>query len=138
MWLSHWRASPAADERYTLSRRLYVYASLLGSVLAALIAGAVFVYRLLALVLGTSDAAAGAPLVDMGKAASVIVVAAVIGLYHWRALRSDSASRPAAAPRPVVLDRNIQLTISGANEDEVRRLLAGLPPGARYSIEPRK
>ena len=138
MWLSHWRASPAADERYTLSRRLYVYASLLGSVLAALIAGAVFVYRLLALVLGTSDAAAGAPLVDMGKAASVIVVAAVIGLYHWRALRSDSAARPAAAPRPVVLDRNIQLTISGANEEEVRRLLAGLPPGASYSIEPRK
>ena len=31
MWLSHWRASPEADERYTLSRRLYLYASLLGS-----------------------------------------------------------------------------------------------------------
>src|SRR5207247_11016715 len=82
MWLGHWRASPAADERYTLSRRLYLYASLLGSVLAALIAAAVFVYRLLALVLGTSDAAAGAPLVDMRKAASVIVVAAVLRLSH--------------------------------------------------------
>ena len=138
MWLGHWRASPAADERYTLSRRLYLYASLLGSVLAALIAAAVFVYRLLALVLGTSDATAGAPLVDMGKAASVIVVAAVIGLYHWRALRSDSAARPAPAPRRAVIDRDVHLIITGASEDEVRRLLGGLPEGASYSIDPRK
>jgi len=135
MWLGHWRASPAADERYTLSRRLYLYASLLGSVLAALIAGAVFVYRLLALVLGTSDAAAGAPLVDMGKAASVIVVAAVIGLYHWRTLRTDSATRPAPAARPAVIDRDVRLIITGASEDDVRRLLGGLPEGASYSIE---
>ena len=135
MWLSHWRASPEADERYTLSRRLYLYASLLGSVLAALTAGAVFVYRLLALLLGTSDAAAGAPLVDMGKAASVIVVAAVIGLYHWRALRSDAAARPAPAPRMAVIERDVHLIITGASEDEVRRLLGGLPEGSSYSIE---
>src|SRR5438552_3785871 len=135
MWLSHWRASPAADERYTLSRRLYLYASLLGSVLAALIAGAVFVYRLLALLLGTSDAAAGAPLVDMGKAASVIVVAAAIGLYHWRALRSDAAARPVPVPRRAVIDRDVHLIITGASEDEVRRLLGGLPEGASYSID---
>ena len=103
--------------------------------LAALIAGAVFVYRLLALVLGTSDAAAGAPLVDMGKAASVIVVAAVIGLYHWRTLRTDSATRPAPAARPAVIDRDVRLIITGASEDDVRRLLGGLPEGASYSIE---
>ena len=138
MWLGHWRASPAADERYTLSRRLYLYASLLGSVLAALIGGAVFVYRLLALVLGTSDAAAGAPLVDMGKAASVIAVAAALGLYHWHALRSDSATRPVPVPRRAVIDRDVHLIITGASEAEVRRLLGGLPEGASYSIDPRK
>src|SRR5439155_1015236 len=37
MWLTHWRQSPEPAERYTLSRRLYLYATLLGSVLAVLI-----------------------------------------------------------------------------------------------------
>ena len=134
MWRSHWRASPVADERYTLSRRLYLYASLLGSVLAALIAGALFVYRLLALVLGTGDTA-GSPLVDMAKTGSVILVATVIGLYHWRALRSDAAARPAPAPRRAVIDRDVHLIITGASEEEVRRLLGGLPEGASYSID---
>ena len=71
----------------------------------------------------------------MGKAASVIVVAAVIGLYHWRALRSDSAARPAPAPHRAVIERDVHLIITGASEDEVRRLLGGLPEGASYSIE---
>ena len=143
MWLTHWRQSPALEERHTLSRRLYLYATLLSSVLAALISGAIFVYRLLALVLGTSDAASGAPVVDMGRAMSVILVAAAIGLYHWRVLRSDSAARPAVASVPGVpspVPRGGQgggmvVTISGATEEQIRQALSKLPEGANYTIQ---
>jgi Domain of unknown function (DUF5671) len=143
MWFTHWRQSPALDERHTLSRRLYLYATLLGSVLAALISGAIFVYRLLALVLGTSDAASGAPVIDMGRAMSVILVAAAIGLYHWRVLRSDSAARPAIAlvpgvPSPVPRGGQgggVVVIITGATEEQVREALSKLPDGANYTIQ---
>jgi hypothetical protein len=143
MWLTRWRQSPELVERYTLSRRLYLYATLLGSVLAALISGAIFVYRLLALVLGTSDASSGAPVIDMGRAVSVILVAAAIGLYHWRVLRSDSAARPAVAPLPGVPSPvpgggqggGMVVTIMGATEEQIRQALSKLPEGANYTIQ---
>jgi hypothetical protein len=147
MWLTHWRQSPDPAERYTLSRRLYLYATLLGSVLAVLISGAIFVYRLLALVLGTSDAGGGAPVIDMGRAMSVILVAAAIGLYHRRALRSDSAARPAVpasvtpsplTPSPLAGEGRgggLTITIKGATEEQIRRALADLPDGASYTIQ---
>jgi uncharacterized protein DUF5671 len=133
MWLTHWRQTPEPAERYTLSRRLYLYATLLGSVLAVLISAAIFVYRLLALVLGTSDAANGAPVIDMGRAMSVILVAAAIGLYHWRVLRSDSAARPTVAPEPLT-GSEIQVAIKGATEQEIRKALKDLPDSASYTI----
>ena len=143
MWFTHWRPSPDLAERHTLSRRLYLYATLLGSVLAALISGAIFVYRLLALVLGTSDAASGAPVIDMGRAMAVILVAAAIGLYHWRVLRSDGVARPAMASVsavPSTVDGGGQggdmvVTIRGATEQQVRQVLSHLPDGANYTIQ---
>jgi hypothetical protein len=148
MWFAHWRHSPELAERYTLSRRLYLYATLLGSVLAVLISGAIFVYRLLAQVLGTSDAAGGAPVIDMGRAMSVILVAAAIGFYHWRVLRSDGAARPAASPAGIPLPAGIPsplagegqgggliITITGATEQQIRQALSNLPDGANYTIQ---
>jgi hypothetical protein len=99
-----------------------------------LIGGALFVYRLLALVLGSSDAGNGAPLVDMGRAMSVILVAAGIGLYHWRALRADSAARPITSPQPLTGDA-VQVDIKGATEAQIRRALTDLPDGASYTIK---
>ncbi len=143
MWLTRWHQSPEAAERYTLSRRLYLYATLLGSVLGVLISGAIFVYRLLALLLGTSDAAGGAPVIDMGRAMSVILVAAAIGLYHWRVLRADSAARPAIAPVSAVPSPvggggqggGMVVTITGATEQQIRQSLSKLPDGATYTIQ---
>jgi hypothetical protein len=143
MWFTHWRQAPELAERYTLSRRLYLYATLLGSVLAALISGAIFVYRLLALVLATSDAASGAPVIDMGRAMAVILVAAAIGLYHWRVLRSDGAARAALAPVSAVaspaygegLGGGMVVTITGATEQEIRQALSKLPDGAQFTIK---
>ena len=146
MWFTHWRQSPDLAERYTLSRRLYLYATLLGSVLAALISGAIFVYRLLALLLRTSDAIGGAPVIDMGRAMSVVLVAAAIGLYHWRVLRADSAARPAASPSGIPLpigipsplvgqDGGLIITITGATELQIRQAMSKLPDGANYTIQ---
>jgi len=154
MWLTHWRQSPELVERYTLSRRLYLYATLLGGVLAGLISGAIFVYRLLALVLGTSDAASGAPVIDMGRALSVILVAAAIGLYHWRVLRSDAAARPAPSPSGISSPTGVRspagvpspvygggqgggvlVTITGASEQQIRQALSTLPEGANFTIQ---
>jgi len=120
----------------------HLYATLLGSVLAVLIGGAIFVYRLLALVLATTDSGGNAPLVDMGHALSVILVATAIGIYHWRVLRSDSAARPAtsleaATPSPVYGGEQgggVVLTITGATEEEIRRALADLPKNASFTI----
>ena len=137
MWLTHWRAAPGLRERFTLSRRLYLYAALLGSVLALLISGAVLLYRLLGLVLSTSDASSGAAVVDAGRSTSVILVAVALGLYHWRLLRADGAARPAATPPPSHPARRFLVAISGASEEQIRGLLGGLPGGASYSLESR-
>ena len=136
MWITHWRAAPPAPERHTLSRRLYLYAALLASVLALLISAATLVYRLLGIILKTSSASSGAAVVDLGRAASVIVVAAAFGLYHWRVLRKDGAARPAPAPLPPA-DAEVEafaIEVRGANEAELRRALGGLPPTATYTI----
>jgi hypothetical protein len=137
MWLTHWHAAPDLRERFTLSRRLYLYAALLGSVLALLISGAVLLYRLLGLILSTSDASSDAAVVDAGRSTSVILVAVALGLYHWRLLRADSAARPAAAPEPSYSGQRFVVTILGTNEEQIRGLLRGLPGGARYSLESR-
>ncbi|MEO6796311.1 MAG: DUF5671 domain-containing protein [Candidatus Dormibacter sp.] len=138
MWLTHWKASPEVRERFTLSRRLYLYAALLGSVLALLISGAILLYRVLGLILSTSDTTSGAAVVDAGRSASVILVAVALGLYHWRLLRADSAARPAPASEPAAPASRFTVAIDGANEDQIRRLLGGLPGGATYALEPRK
>jgi hypothetical protein len=137
-WLTHWRPAPAPNERYVLSRRLYLYAVLLGSVLALLASAATLVYRMLGVVLATTDATSGAAVVDIGRATSVILVAVLMGVYHWRILRSDAAARPAATAQPAAaaVDQ-FHVEVRGASEEDIRRLLGGLPPGASYSLDRR-
>src|SRR5207245_8692456 len=138
MWLSHWRAAPDPRERFTLSRRLYLYGALLGSVLAILISAATLVYRLLGVLLATTGADSGAAVVDIGRAAAVVIVAAVLGLYHWLIVRADGAARPAAAAQPIAQLEQFSLQIRGASEAEIRRALGGLPDGSSYPLEPRQ
>jgi hypothetical protein len=84
----------------------------------------------------------------MGRAMSVILVAAAIGFYHWRVLRADSAARPAASPAGIPLPTGIPspvyggagqggglvITITGATEQQIRQALSKLPDGANYTI----
>jgi hypothetical protein len=70
-------------------------------------------------------------------------VAAAIGLYHWRVLRSDGAARAALAPVSAVaspaygegLGGGMVVTITGATEQEIRQALSKLPDGAQYTIK---
>jgi hypothetical protein len=137
MWLTHWRAAADATERFALSRRLYLYGALLGSVLAILISAATLLYRLLGVLLATSGADSGAAVVDIGRAASVVVVAAALGLYHWRIVRADAAARQAAPAPTTLVPEQFSLQIRGASEAEIRRALGGLPDGATWSVERR-
>jgi hypothetical protein len=67
----------------------------------------------------------------------VVIVAAALGLYHWRIVRADAVARPAAPAQPIAVPEQFSLQIRGASESEVRRALGGLPDGASYSLERR-
>ncbi len=93
VWLLHWRPRAAA-EAHSLSRRIYLYAALVGAMLALLGSGGVAVYRLLSIALGS--AAAGAS-IDLSHAVAIGIVAAGVAAYHWRMVRMDMEVRLPAA-----------------------------------------
>jgi hypothetical protein len=97
VWLAHWRHAPWAVDRESLPRRLYVWAALLASVLA-LLGGAVgMLNALLRQLFSASPKLSDSSNLDFGHYLAVVVVAAAVGFYHWRVLRSDAAARP---PKP--------------------------------------
>jgi hypothetical protein len=97
---------------------------------------------------------------DFGHYLAVLVVAVFIGVYHWRVLRADAASRPAKheveAVSPVIAASPITtvdsvitpesvptphgkryvLSVTDASEDDVHQALANLPPAASYHLIP--
>jgi hypothetical protein len=134
-WLGHWRPAPALEERDTLSRRLYLFAALLLSVLALLGSGATLVHSLLSLVIGVPGASTSV----IGRALAASLVAVGIGGYHWRVLRADLAARQSTSPsppeeQPAPAAQSTIVEIVGASEEEIRSALAALPPEASYSL----
>ncbi|MFI4878522.1 MAG: DUF5671 domain-containing protein, partial [Steroidobacterales bacterium] len=97
VWLAHWRQEPWAADRHALPRRLYVWAALLASVLAALGAGVGMLAAVLRQAFSARPTLADTANLDFGHYLAVIVVAAGVGLYHWRVLRADTAARPPKA-----------------------------------------
>jgi hypothetical protein len=158
VWIAHWRPSPWAADRQALSRRLYVWAALLASVLVILGAGVGMLNALLQQLFSAHPMLAATSNLDFGHYFAVIVVAAVVGVYHWRVLRADAAARPPKAaptsaiapavvepppPAPVhpaeVVDthaRRYVLLVTDATEDDVHQALATLPPHASYKLTP--
>ena len=149
VWLAHWRPAPPAQERQSLSRRLYVWAALLASVLAVLGGGVGMLTALLRQVFSTSPKLADTANLDFGHYLAVIAVAAGVGVYHWRILRADAAARPAkpaeerahapiaagaGAPAASNGSRRYTLVVSGATEEELTKALAALPPEASYKL----
>jgi Domain of unknown function (DUF5671) len=95
VWLLHWTPVPAdAAEQRSFARRLYLYLTLIGSVLALLGSAASAAYRLLSLTLGATPAGVST---DLAHALAVAAVAALLAAYHWQALRRATG---AAEPEP--------------------------------------
>ncbi|MGA7910665.1 MAG: DUF5671 domain-containing protein, partial [Candidatus Dormiibacterota bacterium] len=162
VWVAHWRQAPWAADRQSLSRRLYVWAALLASVLAALGGGVGMLNSLLQQLFSAHPALKDPSNLDFGHYLAVIVVAAGVAVYHWRVLRADAAARPAkaavapvtdaappartsegaapVAPAPAALgdshSRRYTLVVTDASDDDVHQALAGLPPQAGYKLTP--
>jgi hypothetical protein len=161
VWLAHWRQAPWAADRQSLSRKLYVWAALLGSILAVLGGGVGLLNALLQQVFSAHPNLADISNLDFGRYLAVVAVAAAIGVYHWRVLRADAAARPPkaaaaiqpttvavvaaeethedVAPAPAVVGQNSRrytLDVTDATDDDVHQALANLPPQASYHLIP--
>lgn len=160
VWIGYWRPNPWAVDRQSLSRRLYVWAALLGSVLAVLGGGVSLVYVVLQQAVSAHPKLNDDANLGFASALAVIVVAAGTGAYHWRVLRADSAARPKrAAPAPTAAviasapvvgtdkpapaaeqlgphARRYTLVVTDASEDDVHQALSSLPPQAGYKLTP--
>jgi hypothetical protein len=155
VWVAHWRQVPWLGERQALSRRLYLWVALVGSVLGVLGGGIGLLYVVFQQTFSLQPKLADPANLSFAQSLAVVVVAAAVGLYHWRILRSDAASRhavpvpPSAAapadtapvdepehaaePAPGV---HYALSVVGATEDDVHQALANLPPQASYKLVP--
>ncbi|HKV86864.1 MAG TPA: DUF5671 domain-containing protein [Candidatus Dormibacteraeota bacterium] len=163
VWLAYWRQAPWAADRQSLSRRLYVWAALLGSVLAALGGGVALLTVVLLEAFSVQPRLNDPANLQFASALAVIVVAAGVGIYHWRVLRGDAAARPprtaptveapaptsraavaepvptaapvvAGAPSPDAHAHQYMLVVSDATEDDIHQALATLPPHASYKL----
>ena len=163
VWVAHWRHEPWAADRQSLSRKLYVWAALLGSVLAVLGGGVGIVNAVLQQAFSANPRLDETSNLDFGKYLGVIVVAVAVAIYHWRVLRADAAARPhrpaASAPPATVAvatpsavaattgpksdvlvppGRRYTLVVNDANEDDVHQALSNLPPQASYHLTPQE
>jgi hypothetical protein len=162
VWVAHWRQAPWAADRQSLSRRLYVWAALLGSVLAVLGGGVGMLNSLLQQLFSANPRLNDASNLDFGHYLAVIVVAAGVAVYHWRMLRADAAARPPktavapaaqeapppmtsavgapATPATVAAEdshsRRYTLVVTDATDDDIHQALAALPPQASYKLTP--
>jgi hypothetical protein len=162
VWLVHWRYAPWAADRQSLSRKLYVWAALLLSILAVLGGGVGMINALLQQVFSGHPRLNDTNNLDFGHYLAVIVVAAAVAIYHWRVLRADGASRPVKAPAAPVPSRTVAamsatpgtveaapapevaalharrytLVVTDATDDDVHQALAALPPQASYKLTP--
>jgi hypothetical protein len=146
VWLAHWQHAPWAVDRQSLPRRLYVWAALLVSVLTVLGGAVGMLTALLRQLFSASPKLNDTSNLDFGHYLAVIVVAAIVGLYHWRVLRADAAARPPkravatapdAAPAPAAPhSQRYVLSVTDATEDDLRRALANLPADATYKLTP--
>jgi len=159
VWLAHWRHAPWATDRQSLSRKLYVWAALLGSVLGVLAGGVGIVNAVLQQLFSASPHLSDRANLDVGHFLAVILVAAAVGFYHWRVLRADAAARPqrqehepekprvqvvASAMTPAVStaaadelgphSRRYTLVVTDATDDDLHQALSNLPPAASYKL----
>jgi hypothetical protein len=159
IWLAHWRRVPWLEERVALSRRLYLWAVLLVSVLAILGGSIGMLYVVFQQVFSAQPRLNDSRNLSFGQSLAIVLVAVAIGIYHWSVMRSDALARHAkiATPAPAVeaplitapitpaeptpvpeaaAGMHFELSVVGATEDDVHQALANLPPQASYKLTP--
>ncbi|HEX9363837.1 MAG TPA: DUF5671 domain-containing protein [Candidatus Dormibacteraeota bacterium] len=158
VWIANWRHAPWAADRQSLSRKLYVWAALLGSVLAVLGGAVGMINAVLQQVFSANPRLDVTSNLDFAHYLAVILVAAGVGFYHFIVLRADAAARPprpaVTAPKPATVtattatqpvqatealgphSHRYTLVVSEATEDDVHQALASLPPQANYRLTP--
>ena len=119
VWAAYWRPAPWAADRQSLSRKLYVWAALLGSILAILGAGVAMVNAVFQQAFAAHPRLDDPGNLDFGHFLAVVLVAAGVAFYHWRVLRADAAARP-----PKV---GAAATAEPAHLADTRRVVAGEP-----------
>jgi uncharacterized protein DUF5671 len=154
VWVAHWRQAPWAADRQSLSRKLYVWAALLGSVLAVLGGAVGLINAVLQQAFSASPHLDAVSNLDFAHYLAIILVAVGVGLYHYTVLRADAAARPpraavakapaatpAATTKPIteaeVLgphSHRYTLVITDATDDDVHQALSSLPPHASYKL----
>ena len=149
VWVAHWRQAPWAADRQSLARKLYVWAALLGSVLAVLGGAVGMINAVLQQALGVQTN------LDFAHFLAIVLVAVGVGIYHFNVLRADNAARPlraaepprarsapvapttATAPAIEVLgphSHRYTLVVTDASDDDVHQALSSLPPHASYRL----
>lgn len=139
VWRAHWHQAPAPPERQSLSRRLYVYAALLVSVLALLGSAVATLNAILRQLVSSSPELADPANLDVFRFLAVLLVAVAVGVYHWRVLRADHRARPAPVAAPAAdavapARHRYELELVGAGTEDLQRALAALPPGSSYRV----
>ena len=158
VWVAHWRHAPWAADRQSFSRKLYVWAALLGSVLSVLAGGVGIVNGVLQQAFSANPRWNDPANLDVGHFLALILVAAGVGAYHWRVLRADASARPsraaeeapaakakvavtssvpAAAASAEALgphSRHYTLVVTDATDDDVHQALSSLPPQSSYRL----
>src|SRR5260370_33847075 len=153
VWLADWRRVPWLEERRALSRRLDGWAGLLGSVLAGLGGAIGLLYVVFQQAFSAQPRLNDSANLAFGQSLAVVVVAAAVGVYHWRVLRSDASTRLAQAQRPPphalavpappaarsppvpsAPAAHYQLSVVGATDDDAHQALTNLPPQASSKL----
>src|SRR4029077_9594164 len=94
VWLAHCRPAPPPADRLSLSRRLYVWAAMLASVLALLGFSVALLYSVIQQLIQPHPRLNDLSNLDFGHYLAALVTAALVGLYHLGVLRSDASARP--------------------------------------------
>lgn len=135
IWQSYrfgtWVEAEPVAEREHIVRRVYVYASLAGSVVAVLVSLALVIYRVLTAILNVGTESIGR---ELGTPGAVLLVAATVLTYQALLLRTDLAARPGV----VATHRRLILELtgpSGSNLDEVaEQVTRAVPEGFRIRV----
>ncbi|HEU5424033.1 MAG TPA: DUF5671 domain-containing protein [Nitrolancea sp.] len=134
VWLWHWYAIQARRqanperERWTTSRRFYLYAVLGGSLIATLASFSVILYRLFNLLLNVTPA--GGFVSAISAALGVAVIAVALLVYHGLILRRETLARPALETATRAALHLVLSGPTGADFDaELDALRAQLHPG---------